>query len=237
LPAGAHLVSFRYVQPINPVIEEGWKKILWDEFQSPYFGLLKDFLLTERGLYTVYPPGKLIFNAFHHTPFNKVKAVILGQDPYHGPGQAHGLCFSVPPGIPQPPSLVNILKELHADLGIPVPGHGCLVNWAKRGVLLLNATLTVRAGQAGSHQNKGWETFTDSVISHTSKLKTGIVFLLWGRYAQAKEALIDGNRHLVLRAAHPSPLSASSGFFGCRHFSRTNIYLEQQGTDTIDWSL
>lgn len=222
---------------INPVIEEGWKKILWDEFQSPYFSELKEFLVQERQNQIIYPPGKLIFNAFHHTHFHRLKAVILGQDPYHGKGQAHGLCFSVPSGITQPPSLVNIFKELNADLGIPVPGHGSLVNWADQGVLLLNATLTVRSGQAGSHQNRGWETFTNSVIGQISQLKTGIVFLLWGRYAQAKETLVDGRKHLILKAAHPSPFSAYNGFFGCRHFSKTNAYLEQQDIEKINWSI
>jgi uracil-DNA glycosylase len=221
---------------IDPKIEESWKQVLWDEFQSPYFSTLKTFLVEETGKYTVYPPGNLIFNAFRHTPFDRVKAVILGQDPYHGKGQAHGLCFSVPPGIPQPPSLVNIFKELNTDLGIPIPAHGSLVRWADQGVLLLNATLTVRAGQAGSHQNKGWELFTNSVIARISQQKTGVVFLLWGRYAQAKEDLVDGQRHLVLKAAHPSPFSAHSGFLGCRHFSRTNAYLEQQGISPIDWT-
>jgi uracil-DNA glycosylase len=222
---------------IHPDIETGWKEILWDEFQSPYFGELKEFLVAEKKRYTVYPPGKLIFNAFHHTPFDQVKVVILGQDPYHGPGQAHGLCFSVPPGIAPPPSLVNIFKELQNDLGIPVPTHGNLEHWADQGVLLLNATLTVRAGQAGSHQNKGWETFTNKVISHVSGKKKGVVFILWGRYAQAKESLVDGVRHLVLKAPHPSPFSSHSGFFGCRHFSRANTFLEQQGLKAIDWSL
>jgi uracil-DNA glycosylase len=225
------------MQTINPVIDEKWKKVLWEEFQSPYFSELKSFLVEELGSYTVYPPGKLIFNAFQHTPFDRVKAVILGQDPYHGKGQAHGLCFSVPPGIPQPPSLVNIFKELQSDLGIPVPSHGNLERWSDQGVLLLNATLTVRAGQAGSHQNKGWETFTNRVIEKISELNNGVVFLLWGRYAQAKESLVDGNKHLVLKAAHPSPFSAYNGFFGCRHFSKTNTYLEQQGKTGIDWTL
>ncbi len=225
------------MQAINPVIEEGWKKILRDEFHSPYFSELKEFLVEERQKQTVYPPGNLIFNAFQHTPFHRVKAVILGQDPYHGKGQAHGLCFSVPPGIPQPPSLVNIFKELRDDLGIPIPKHGSLENWADQGVLLLNATLTVRANQAGSHQNRGWETFTNRVIESISGHKNGVVFLLWGRYAQAKESLVDGNRHLVLKAAHPSPFSAYNGFFGCRHFSKTNDYLEQQGYGSIDWTL
>jgi uracil-DNA glycosylase len=225
------------MESVDPKIEESWKKELWDEFQAPYFRILKDFLILEKRSFTVYPPGNLIFNAFSHTSFDRVKAVILGQDPYHGKGQAHGLCFSVPPGIPQPPSLVNIFKELHADLGIPVPIHGNLEKWADQGVLLLNATLTVRAGQAGSHQNRGWETFTDAVIRSISRDRSSVVFLLWGRYAQAKEALVDASRHLVLKAAHPSPFSAHSGFFGCRHFSKTNEYLVSQGIDSIDWSL
>ncbi len=225
------------MQEINPVIEQGWKKILWEEFQSPYFSQLKEFLVEDRQKFTIYPPGNLIFNAFQHTPFEQVKAVVLGQDPYHGPGQAHGLCFSVPPGIPQPPSLVNIFKELKTDLNIPIPDHGNLEKWADQGVLLLNATLTVRASQAGSHQNKGWETFTNRVIEKISEMKSGIVFILWGRYAQAKEDLIDGEKHLILKAAHPSPFSAYSGFFGCRHFSKTNEYLETQGIEGIDWKL
>lgn len=225
------------MQAINPVIEEGWKKILWDEFHSTYFSELKEFLVEERQKHTVYPPGNLIFNAFQHTPFHRVKAVILGQDPYHGKGQAHGLCFSVPPGIPQPPSLLNIFKELHEDLELPIPMHGNLENWADQGVLLLNATLTVRDNHPGSHQNRGWETFTNRVIESISQHKNGVVFLLWGRYAQAKESLVDGARHLVLKAAHPSPFSAYNGFFGCRHFSKTNVYLEQQGISGIDWTL
>ena len=225
------------MQTINPEIEEGWKEILTDEFQSAYFSELKTFLVEEKKKYTIYPPGKFIFNAFHHTPFDRVKVVILGQDPYHGKGQAHGLCFSVPPGIPAPPSLVNIFKELQSDLNIPVPSHGNLANWADQGVFLLNATLTVRDSQAGSHQKKGWETFTNRVIENISKHKSGVVFLLWGRYAQAKEALIDGNRHLVLKSAHPSPLSAYNGFYGKKHFSRANEYLEQQGKSGIDWTL
>ena len=225
------------MQEINPVIEKGWKEILWEEFQSPYFSELKEFLVEEKKSFTIYPPGNHIFNAFQHTPYDQVKVVVLGQDPYHGTGQAHGLCFSVPPGIPQPPSLVNIFKELQADLNIPVPSHGNLEKWADQGVLLLNATLTVRASQAGSHQNKGWETFTNRVIEKTSAMKSGVVFLLWGRYAQAKENLIDGQKHLILKAAHPSPFSAYSGFFGCRHFSKTNEYLEKQGVTGIDWTL
>jgi uracil-DNA glycosylase len=222
---------------IDPIIEEGWKQVLMEEFQSPYFSSLKEFLVEEKRTHKFFPPGFLIFNAFAHTPFNRVKVVILGQDPYHGRGQAHGLCFSVPGGVPQPPSLVNIFKELHSDLGIPVPAHGNLEPWADQGVLLINATLTVRENQAGSHQNRGWERFTNRVIERTSELHDGVVFLLWGRYAQAKEGLIDGNKHLVLKAAHPSPLSAHNGFFGCRHFSRTNEYLEQHGKEAIDWKL
>lgn len=225
------------MQEINPVIEKGWKEILWEEFQSPYFSELKEFLVEEKKSFTIYPPGNHIFNAFQHTPYDQVKVVVLGQDPYHGTGQAHGLCFSVPPGIPQPPSLVNIFKELQADLNIPVPSHGNLEKWADQGVLLLNATLTVRASQAGSHQNKGWENFTNRVIEKISAMKSGVVFLLWGRYAQAKENLIDGQKHLILKAAHPSPFSAYSGFFGCRHFSKTNEYLEKQGVTGIDWNL
>jgi uracil-DNA glycosylase len=225
------------MQAINPVIEEGWKEVLMEEFQSPYFSALKEFLVEEKKRYTIYPPGKLIFSAFQHTPFDRVKVVILGQDPYHGKGQAHGLCFSVPHGIPQPPSLVNIFKELSSDLEVPIPSHGNLESWAEQGVLLINATLTVREGQAGSHQKRGWETFTNKVIEKVSELKTGVVFLLWGRYAQAKEILVDGSKHLVLKAAHPSPLSAYNGFFGCRHFSLTNEYLKKQGQEGIDWRL
>ncbi len=225
------------MQKIDPVIEEGWKTVLMDQFQSPYFRELKDFLLEEKKHYTLYPPGPLIFNAFQRTPFEQVKVVILGQDPYHGKGQAHGLCFSVPHGIPQPPSLVNIFKELHSDLGIPLPEHGNLEKWADQGVLLINATLTVRDSQAGSHQKRGWETFTNRVIELVSQEKSGVVFLLWGRFAQAKESLIDGNKHLILKTSHPSPLSAYNGFFGCRHFSRTNDYLVKNGKQGIDWTL
>ena len=225
------------MRPIDPVIEEGWKSVLLDQFQSPYFGALKEFLVEEKKKHILYPPGRLIFNAFQRTPFDRVKVVILGQDPYHGKGQAHGLCFSVPHGIPKPPSLVNIFKELHSDLGIPIPAHGNLEKWADQGVLLINATLTVRDSQAGSHQNRGWETFTNRVIEVVSLEKSGVVFLLWGRFAQAKESLIDGGKHLVLKAAHPSPLSAYNGFFGCRHFSQTNTYLEKQGKTGINWTL
>ncbi len=222
---------------IDPHIEEGWKKILIDEFQSPGFNELKEFLVKETSSQTIYPPGKLIFNAFQRTPFDKVKVVILGQDPYHGTGQAHGLSFSVPPGIKPPPSLVNIFKELQNDLGIPKPANGNLESWADQGVLLLNATLTVRAGEAGSHQNQGWETFTNSVIEKISQQKSKVVFLLWGKFAQAKESLVDGDKHLVLKAAHPSPFSAYKGFLGCGHFSKANNYLEQNGIDPVNWSL
>lgn len=222
---------------IDPVIHENWKKHLMEEFNSPYFRELKDFLQEEKTQCQVYPPGSQIFAAFDRTPIDKVKVVILGQDPYHGRGQAHGLCFSVPDGIKAPPSLVNIFKEIQNDLAIPVPLHGNLESWAAQGVFLLNATLTVRANQAGSHQNKGWETFTNSVISHLSGSAEGLVFLLWGKYAQAKEELIDPDRHLIMMAAHPSPYSAYAGFFGCRHFSRTNEYLSAKGKTGIDWSL
>jgi uracil-DNA glycosylase len=222
---------------IDPRIHESWKERLIDEFNRPYFTALKNFLVEEKRSYAVYPPGDKIFAAFNRTPFENVKVVILGQDPYHGKGQAHGLCFSVPPGIASPPSLVNIFKELHNDLGIAMPAHGNLEAWADQGVLLLNATLTVRANQAGSHQNRGWENFTDAVIRKLSQEKEGLVFILWGRYAQAKEYLIDAGRHHILKAAHPSPFSVHSGFFGCRHFSKTNEILQQQGKESVDWSL
>ena len=225
------------MQIIDPVIEERWKSVLMDQFQSPYFRTLKEFLVEEKKKYTLYPPGRHIFNAFQRTPFDRVKVVILGQDPYHGNGQAHGLCFSVPQGIPKPPSLVNIFKELHSDLGIPIPEHGTLEKWADQGVLLINATLTVRDSQAGSHQKRGWETFTNRVIEVVSQEKSGVVFLLWGRFAQAKESLIDNNKHLILKSAHPSPLSAYNGFFGCQHFSKTNDYLKKQEETGIDWTL
>ena len=225
------------MQAIDPVIEAGWKSVLLDQFQSPYFRILKEFLVEEKKIYTLYPPGRLIFNAFHRTPFDQVKVVILGQDPYHGKGQAHGLCFSVPQGIPKPPSLVNIFKELQADLSIAIPEHGTLDKWADQGVLLINATLTVRDSQAGSHQKHGWETFTNRVIEVVSQEKNGVVFLLWGRFAQAKESLIDSSKHLILKSAHPSPLSAYNGFFGCKHFSLTNDYLEKKGIPGIEWAL
>ena len=220
---------------VSPVIHESWKNALSEEFNKPYFAQLKEFLVEERSKHTIYPPGKFIFSAFNHTHFDNVKVVILGQDPYHGPGQANGLCFSVSDGITMPPSLVNIFKEIHNDLGYPIPFSGNLERWADQGVLLLNATLTVRAHEAGSHQGKGWETFTDSVIQHISKEKTGVVFLLWGKYAQAKEKLIDTAKHFILKATHPSPFSVHSGFFGCKHFSKTNEILRKEGKQEIDW--
>jgi uracil-DNA glycosylase len=222
---------------IDPKINESWKNILMDEFNLPYFCTLRNFLIEEKKQYSIYPPGNQIFAAFDMTPFDSVKVVILGQDPYHGKGQAHGLCFSVPSGITPPPSLINIFEEIRDDLGIPVPNHGNLQSWARQGVLLLNATLTVRANQAGSHQNKGWEIFTDQVIRILSNEKNGLVFLLWGKFAQAKECLIDTNKHYILKAAHPSPYSANAGFFGCRHFSKTNEIIHNQGKSEIDWSL
>lgn len=222
---------------INPSIEESWKSVLSAEFNKPYFLELKVFLLEEKKKFRVFPPGSLIFNAFNHTPFGKVKVVFIGQDPYHGYGQAHGLCFSVPNGVSKPPSLVNIFKELENDLGISPPPHGNLEKWADQGVLLLNATLTVRENQAGSHQRKGWEAFTDAAIRQLSAQKDGVIFVLWGNFAIAKKELIDSTRHPVLTAAHPSPLSASKGFFGCRHFSKINEILRKQGKQEIDWRL
>lgn len=222
---------------INPKIETGWLHALQEEFRQPYFARLKEFLLAEKRQYVVYPPGNLIFNAFNSTPFEKAKVVIIGQDPYHEPGQAEGLCFSVPDGCPFPPSLINILKELQTDLGCPFPRSGHLGKWTAQGVLLLNATLTVRAHQAGSHQRQGWETFTDAAIRALSLQKSGLVFLLWGNYAQAKSTLIDTSKHHILKTVHPSPLSAHRGFFGCRHFSRTNQILVSEGLAPIDWDL
>ncbi len=218
-------------------IDPSWYNVLQPQFEAPYFAELKQFLVAERQQYTCYPPGSKIFNAFDSTPFDKVKVVILGQDPYHEPGQAMGLCFSVPQGVQVPPSLVNIITEINADLGTQIPKTcGDLSEWANQGVLLLNATLTVRAHQAGSHQRHGWETFTDAAIQALSQQRQGLVFLLWGSYAIAKRALIDQTKHLVLTAPHPSPLSAYRGFFGCRHFSQANAYLTQQGQTPIDWA-
>ncbi len=222
---------------INPNIEASWKQVLADEFSKIYFTELKKFLVEEKQKYTIFPPGKLIFNAFSLTPFDSVKVILLGQDPYHNIGQAHGLCFSVPEGIPHPKSLINIFKELHDETGMAVPQSGNLEKWAKQGVLLLNATLTVRAHQAGSHQDKGWEQFTDAVIHAVSEKKEGVVFLLWGKYAQAKARMIDSKKHLILTTVHPSPLSAARGFFGCKHFTRTNEFLKQKGKTPIDWDL
>lgn len=220
---------------MNVQIEESWKKALTPEFSKDYFIQLTDFVRKEYHETTVYPPGKLIFNAFNLCPFDKVKVVIIGQDPYHGPGQAHGLCFSVNDGIQPPPSLVNIFKEISSDLGKPVPQSGNLTRWAEQGVLLLNATLTVRAHQAGSHQRRGWEEFTDAVIRKLAEEKNNLVFILWGAYAQKKGAFIDRNKHLVLTSVHPSPLSAHSGFFGNHHFSLANDYLVKHGKTAIDW--
>lgn len=217
-------------------IERGWLSAINEEFTKPYFNQLKNFLIDERGKYVVYPPGNKIFAAFDLTPFDEVKVVILGQDPYHGVGQANGLCFSVADGVRQPPSLINIFKELEEDMGCPRPKSGNLEPWAKQGVFLLNATLTVRANTAGSHQNKGWELFTDSVIKTLSDQKENLVFLLWGNYAKAKTALIDVNKHCVLTAAHPSPL-ARGAFFGSKHFSKTNDFLRQKGIREIEWCL
>jgi uracil-DNA glycosylase len=217
-------------------IETHWKKILKNEFQKPYFHNLVSFVKDEYQQYSCYPKGSDIFNAFHLTPFPEVKVVILGQDPYHGPNQAHGLCFSVLDGTPKPPSLENIFKALNQDLGRPIPLSGNLTHWAKQGVLLLNATLTVRAHEAGSHQGQGWETFTNAVISHLSEERENIVFMLWGGYAKRKSTLIDKTKHLVLTSGHPSPLSANRGYwFGHKHFSEANAFLESNGKKGIDW--
>jgi uracil-DNA glycosylase len=216
-------------------IEESWAKKLSEEFEAPYFQELKEFVRSEYQTQVVYPPGKEIFKAFDACPFDQVRVVILGQDPYHGAGQANGLCFSVHPTVKMPPSLVNIFKEIQQDLNKPVPPNGDLQRWARQGVILLNATLTVRASSPGSHQNKGWERFTDGVIHRINQEKENIVFLLWGAYAQKKGALINREKHLVLMSAHPSPFSVHSGFFGNRHFSKTNEYLKQHGLEPIDW--
>jgi uracil-DNA glycosylase len=216
-------------------IEESWKEILKEEFEKPYFSQLTDFVKSEYLQHRIFPPGKEIFNAFNLCSFNELKVVIIGQDPYHGPGQAHGLCFSVKEGIDFPPSLKNIFKEINNDLGISIPQTGDLSRWAKQGVLLLNATLTVRAHLAGSHQKKGWETFTDEVIRNISKKKDHVVFLLWGAYAQQKKELIDPKKHLILESVHPSPLSASRGYFGNHHFSRTNLFLQSKGLVPVNW--
>ena len=222
---------------IDPTIELSWKIKMQDQFNQPYFADLKEFLTEEKKNFTIFPPGSLIFNAFNLTPFDQVKVVILGQDPYHDFGQAHGLCFSVMDGVPFPKSLINIFKELRDDVGFEIPMSGNLEKWARQGILLLNATLTVRAHQAGSHQNKGWETFTDQVIRTISNEKEGIIFLLWGNYARAKKVLIDSNKHFILETVHPSPLSAYNGFFGCKHFSQANTYLRETNQQEIDWKI
>ena len=227
-------MSEDYIKP--SMLEESWQQVLGAEFDKPYMQALRVFLRQEKDQKKIiYPKSTNVFQAFTLTPLSKVKVVILGQDPYHGPNQAHGLCFSVQPGIPLPPSLVNIYKELKEDLGIPPSKNGCLVNWAQQGVLLLNSVLTVEQGRAASHQGKGWEQFTDRAIGVLNEQTKGVVFLLWGAYAQKKGQFIHTDRHCVLKAAHPSPLSAYNGFFGCRHFSATNHYLERLGKSPIDW--
>ncbi|MEM1131869.1 MAG: uracil-DNA glycosylase [Pseudomonadota bacterium] len=222
----------------NVKLEEGWKAALADQFRAPYMAALKSFLQREKQAgKRIFPKGSQYFHALDLTPIDKLKVVILGQDPYHGPGQAHGLCFSVPPGVAPPPSLINIYKELETDLGIMPPRHGHLTHWAEQGVLLLNSVLTVQAHNAASHRGQGWEQFTDAVIHAVNDKPEPVVFLLWGSYAQKKAAFVDTSRHLVLSAPHPSPLSAHRGFFGCRHFSQANTFLEARGRGAIDWSL
>lgn len=220
---------------MNVQIDPSWQKVLQPEFDKDYFATLTDFVKDEYAHHRCYPPGTLIFNAFNLCPFDKVKVVIIGQDPYHGPGQAHGLCFSVNDEVPFPPSLRNIFKEIESDLGTPIPQSGNLTRWAEQGVMMLNATLTVREHSAGSHQGHGWERFTDSVIDILSKNREHLVFILWGAYAQKKGAVIDRSKHLVLAAAHPSPLSAWNGFFGCKHFSLANDYLIQHNITPVVW--
>lgn len=222
---------------INPQLNAEWLNLLREEFQKPYFYELKNFLEQEKKLHTIYPPSKKIFNALDATPPGNTKVVIIGQDPYHGPNQANGLCFSVSEGVKHPPSLRNIFKELQKDLGLNYPNSGDLTPWAKQGVLLLNATLTVRHRTAGSHQNKGWEEFTDAIIQQLNEQYEGIVFLLWGNYAKRKAAQINPRKHHLLTAAHPSPFSAHNGFFGCKHFSKTNNLLKQMGKNPIDWQI
>ena len=222
----------------NIKLEPSWLDVLGGEFDQPYMVKLKQFLVDQKSAgKTIYPTGSHWFSAFNSTPFDQVKVVILGQDPYHGPNQAHGLCFSVLPGVAIPPSLRNMYQELHSDLGVQPPGHGCLTHWAEQGVLLLNATLTVERGNAGAHQGQGWEQFTDRAVQVLNEQREGLVFLLWGSYAQKKGALIDTAKHRVLKAPHPSPLSAHRGFLGCKHFSMTNQYLNEQDLAPIDWQL
>jgi len=230
------LIIVRFFVTVNPEIHSSWKNVLDVEFAAPYFMELKQFLEKEQNEYVLYPQGSKIFSAFNCTPFNEVRVVILGQDPYHGPGQANGLCFSVNDGVKFPPSLANIFKELRDDIGCEIPLSGNLEAWAKQGVFLLNATLTVRQSTPGSHQKKGWEQFTDGVIKKISEGRENVVFLLWGNYAKAKKELIDLNKHLVLEAAHPSPL-ARGAFFGSKHFSKTNIFLRENGLKQINWCL
>lgn len=223
---------------MNVKIDDSWNEKLNVEFNKPYFEQIALHIKTEKSQKKIiYPPGSLIFNAFNTTPFDNVKVVILGQDPYHGSGQAHGLCFSVQNGVPPPPSLVNIFKELQEDLGLPIPDHGNLTHWAEQGVFLLNASLSVRSGEPMSHSKIGWAQFTDEVIKIISSKKEHGVFILWGKFAQEKRILIDESKHCILKAAHPSPLSAHAGFFGCKHFSKTNAYLIKNGIDPIDWKL
>ena len=233
MPAETWTAQQRTVQ-----LEASWLRELKDEFDQPYMRQLSAFLREQKAAgKRVYPSGGNIFNALNSTPFDKVKVVLLGQDPYHGPRQAHGLCFSVLPGIAIPPSLQNIYKELRSDVGFAIPNHGSLNHWAEQGVLLLNAVLTVEAGRAASHQGKGWEQFTDQIVQTLNEKRTGLVFLLWGAYAQRKGEIIDRQSHQVLTAPHPSPFSADRGFFGCRHFSRANDYLQARGEHSIDWQL
>lgn len=222
---------------VSQILRNDWAEFLDAEFEKPYYKTLRRFLIEEYGTRTVYPDMYDIFNALHFTELKNTKACILGQDPYHGPGQAHGLSFSVKPGVPQPPSLRNILKELQHDIGCQLPDHGCLIPWAQQGVLLLNTVLTVRRGQANSHQNKGWEQFTDKVIHVLNAQKNPVVFILWGRHAQAKRHMIDATRHHVITSPHPSPLSAHRGFFGSKPFSRTNEFLQSRGRAPIEWTL
>lgn len=221
---------------VNPQIEESWLEALKEEFSSEYFISLKDFLKEEKKNYTIFPPGNEMFTAFNLCPLSLVKVVIIGQDPYHGPGQAHGLSFSVPHGIAIPPSLRNIYKEINNDLGIPIPKTGNLEKWAEQGVLMLNTILSVRAAEAASHHGKGWETFTNKVIKTVSDLRAGVIFVLWGKYAQDKQYLINTNKHFILKSVHPSPLSASRGFLGCGHFSKINQILKENGIEEIDWN-
>ena len=222
---------------LKPKLEESWRIALQDEFNARYFINLKEFLADEKRIYSIYPKGEHIFAALNYTPLPSVKVVIIGQDPYHGPGQAHGLSFSVPEGVKLPPSLQNIFKELYSDIGSKIPKSGNLIKWTQEGVLLLNATLTVRKGEPGSHQGKGWELFTDKVISTISDLRAGVVFILWGRYAQDKEKLIDTSKHFIISSPHPSPFSAHKGFFGHKHFSKTNSILTDIGLEPINWNL